>query len=244
VTSAKNATPQRRPLPRAEDFETRGEYLLALWSAQEAEKERQRVEAGIAAAERELDRLLSNQGEGAAEAAPDPADLYAPAAPEPDGWWEAVSAEAGTDPAGVEPAPGANPRPAEPGAPPPLTADAAGTEPAETDPDVPQPAERPTAPGANPQPTAPDPFRSGARGRPSAMELIEKEAQRRVTAGEVVPRSGELSKFAEGLELWWEAERKTFDPHGPQTRNKAIADRLRVWWNQHQVGKNVGGNVG
>jgi hypothetical protein len=81
------------------------------------------------------------------------------------------------------------------------------------------------------QPAAPAPFYSGAPGRPSAMSMIEVEAQRRIKDSEVIPTPNGLSKFAKELAAWWKQRRLTFDPPGPTAKEKAIGNHLRSWWN-------------
>jgi hypothetical protein len=58
-------------------------------------------------------------------------------------------------------------------------------------------AEPATAARPAPERPAPlDPFRTGAAGRPTAIEYIEAEARRRIDQGEVTPIRGGLTKFA------------------------------------------------
>jgi hypothetical protein len=93
--------------------------------------------------------------------------------------------------------------------------------------------ERKASASASPEaddPTAPAPFRSGAAGRPSAMDLVEVEAKRRIEKGEVIPTRNGLTKFATALSAWWEIERKKFKPPGPTAGMQAIRNRLRSFW--------------
>jgi hypothetical protein len=73
-----------------------------------------------------------------------------------------------------------------------------------------------TAPDKQPEDKAgPDPFRTGAAGRPSAAYLIEIEAKRRIAEKEVTLTLGGLTAFSEDLEKWWAEKRLTFDPPRP-----------------------------
>jgi hypothetical protein len=81
-----------------------------------------------------------------------------------------------------------------------------------------------------PKPPPVEPFRTGAPGRPTAMHHIETEAKRRVKDGEVTPKTGELTKFAKELAIWWEAKRKEFDPTGPTVASRTIENRIRHYW--------------
>jgi hypothetical protein len=92
-------------------------------------------------------------------------------------------------------------------------------------------AEPTTAARSTPEWPAPlDPFRTGAAGRPTAIEHIETDARRRIDQGEVTPIRGRLTKFAKDLEEWWCAKRMEFNPRGPKTGWKAIADKIRAHW--------------
>jgi hypothetical protein len=92
-------------------------------------------------------------------------------------------------------------------------------------------AEPTTAARPAPERPAPlDPFRTGAAGRPTAIEHIEAEARRRIDQVEVTPIRGGLTKFAKVLEEWWGAKRMEFNPPGPKTGWKAIADKIRPYW--------------
>jgi hypothetical protein len=93
------------------------------------------------------------------------------------------------------------------------------------------------APAALPAPdekpddkTGPDPFRTGAAGRPSAAHLIRDEARRRISAKKVTPREGGLADFSKGLANWWDENRKTFEPHGPELTAGSIENIVRDLW--------------
>jgi hypothetical protein len=79
-----------------------------------------------------------------------------------------------------------------------------------------------------------DPFHTGGGGRPTAMEFVLLEAERRIRDGEVELRRGLQQAFAEQLVTWWEKERKTHTPHGPKVTAKTIRNNLdfRNLWNQ------------
>jgi hypothetical protein len=73
-----------------------------------------------------------------------------------------------------------------------------------------------------------DPFRSGAPGRPSAIEVVLAEGRRRIEAGEDALRFGGLAEFARKLSEWWNHERMRFDPPGPPITAKTIANSLHL----------------
>jgi hypothetical protein len=95
---------------------------------------------------------------------------------------------------------------------------------------------RPPAPQAAPdqQPedsAGPDPFRTGAAGRPTPAHLIKAEAERRITEKEVTPTGGGLADFSRKLADWWNDKRKTFEPHGPEMTAGSIKNVVRELWN-------------
>jgi hypothetical protein len=80
------------------------------------------------------------------------------------------------------------------------------------------------------QPQSIVPFRSGGPGRPTAVEFVVTEGKRRIEAGEAVPTQGSLTEFAEELHLWWETERKKYDPIAPAVSAKTLRNRLAEFW--------------
>ena len=75
------------------------------------------------------------------------------------------------------------------------------------------------------------PFGTGSAGRPTAKHFIEAEARRRIESGEVMPRQGGLSQFAEVLESWWEAQnREEHGGRGPPLSQKRIQAIVRPIW--------------
>jgi hypothetical protein len=89
-----------------------------------------------------------------------------------------------------------------------------------------------TAPDQQPEDSAsPDPFRTGAAGRPSAVHLIKAEAERRIADKEVTPTLGGLNAFSEDLEKWWDVKRFTFKPPGPSMKAGSIKNVVRKLWN-------------
>jgi hypothetical protein len=84
-------------------------------------------------------------------------------------------------------------------------------------------------PPLEPQPLI-DPFRSGAPGRPSAIEIVIAEGRRRIEAGEEIPTLRGLTQFATKLREWWDQERMKFDPSGPSVSAKTICNNLRSFW--------------
>jgi len=90
-----------------------------------------------------------------------------------------------------------------------------------------------TAPEQQPADKAgPDPFKTGAAGRPSAADFILTEAKRRIADKEVTPRSNELTAFSENLEKWWNEKRLTFNPPGPPLKAGSIKNVVRKLWNE------------
>jgi hypothetical protein len=71
-------------------------------------------------------------------------------------------------------------------------------------------------------------FRSGAPGRPSAMEGILAEFKRRVAGEEVVPRQGCLRTEAEHLARWWAAIKPN---SAPTVKAGTIENKIRQQWN-------------
>jgi hypothetical protein len=84
-----------------------------------------------------------------------------------------------------------------------------------------------------------DPFNTGAGGRPSAMEFVLVEANRRINDGEVEVRRGLQEDFSEDLAEWWEEERKKRTPPGPKVTAKTIRNNpdFRGLWHQELVRK-------
>lgn len=76
-----------------------------------------------------------------------------------------------------------------------------------------------------------NPFRSGAPGKPSAIQLVEAEHKRRLDCGEALTR---VSKEAAHLKAWLESKY----PDAPPTTVKTIENRIRVAHRQH-AGRNV-----
>jgi hypothetical protein len=78
----------------------------------------------------------------------------------------------------------------------------------------------------------PDPFKTGAGGRPAVMHLIMIEAERRIADKEVTPTLGELTKFGRDLADWWNNEkRRTFNPPGAPVGAKSVENAVRNVWN-------------
>jgi hypothetical protein len=77
-----------------------------------------------------------------------------------------------------------------------------------------------------------DPFRTGAAGRPTGLDLVLLEAARRIREGEIKPRHGGRQSFADSLRDWWDIERMKYDPPGPKLTAKTIYDRLGSLWNE------------
>ncbi len=85
------------------------------------------------------------------------------------------------------------------------------------------------------EPPAVDPFRSGAPGRPSAKEVILREAERKLSSGEVVARPRTLAHFARELFDWWEQERKKYKTPGPAMTTGTIENIIRDLWRKARV---------
>jgi hypothetical protein len=79
--------------------------------------------------------------------------------------------------------------------------------------------------------TGPDPFRTGAAGRPSAADFIRAEAERRIAEQEVTPTRGGLADFSQKLWDWYDKKRKTFEPSGPSITAGRIETVVRNLWN-------------
>lgn len=78
----------------------------------------------------------------------------------------------------------------------------------------------------------PDPFKTGAAGRPPVMHFITIEAERRIADKEVTPALGGLAKFGQDLADWWNSrERRTFNPPGAPVTAKSVENALRKLWN-------------
>jgi hypothetical protein len=78
----------------------------------------------------------------------------------------------------------------------------------------------------------PDPFKTGAVGRPTAKAIVLAEAERRIREREVIPQLGGLTAFSEDLEEWWEAKRHTYKPPGPRMAASSIRScGVRNLWN-------------
>jgi hypothetical protein len=91
-------------------------------------------------------------------------------------------------------------------------------------------------PAAQPEPSSstidPDPFHTGAPGRPGARTWIEDKTKDMIDKGEVTPTHGGLSAFArETLHPWWEVERKKYTPARPAVTFKTIRNIARPIWN-------------
>ena len=68
-------------------------------------------------------------------------------------------------------------------------------------------------------------YKTGSPGRPSSRHLIESEASRRISTGEV-PKT--LAAFADSLSEWL----KTNHPTAAAMTKKTIANRIREIWNK------------
>jgi hypothetical protein len=78
-----------------------------------------------------------------------------------------------------------------------------------------------------------DPFRTHAPGRPTgAVDMVLREAARRINEGEVEPRRGVRQDFADILHDWWEIAREKYDPPGPRVTAKTIYGSLKDLWNE------------
>jgi len=73
-----------------------------------------------------------------------------------------------------------------------------------------------------------DPFRTGAAGRPTAAKMIQAEAERKISSGEVAWRPGGLARFARDLSDWWERERQKFSPPGPAMKAGTIETQFEI----------------
>jgi hypothetical protein len=88
-----------------------------------------------------------------------------------------------------------------------------------------------TAPEQQPQDNAgPDPFKTGAAGRPTPMTIIQQEAERRIREGEVDPLLRKAGDVANELAEWWEIERLKYDPPGPSVKTKTIYGYILPLW--------------
>ena len=85
------------------------------------------------------------------------------------------------------------------------------------------------------EPPTVDPFRTGAPGRPTAAKMIQAEAERRISSGEVVPRPRGLARFARDLSDWWERERQQASPPGPAMKAGTIENIVRDLWRKSQA---------
>jgi hypothetical protein len=77
----------------------------------------------------------------------------------------------------------------------------------------------------------PDPFRTGAPGRPGAYHFVQDELKRRISTREVVPTPNGLAAASRDLEQWWEQRRQTFNPLGPPMKALSIENSVREIWN-------------
>jgi hypothetical protein len=73
-------------------------------------------------------------------------------------------------------------------------------------------------------------FRSGGPGRPTALAVVLWEAQRRITAGEYIPKKQGLSNYASVLSQWWESKRMKFEPPAPAVREKTIINNFSKFY--------------
>jgi hypothetical protein len=73
-----------------------------------------------------------------------------------------------------------------------------------------------------------EPFYSGGPGRPSAMEVILAEFERRISKREVIPRQGGLSTEAKHLAQWWTT---TKPDSAPAAKAGTVEIRIRERWN-------------
>jgi hypothetical protein len=74
-----------------------------------------------------------------------------------------------------------------------------------------------------------NPFRSGAPGKPSAIQLVEAEHKRRLDCGEALTK---VSKEAAHLEVWLNGKY----PDAPRTTAKTIENRIREAHRRHANG--------
>jgi hypothetical protein len=88
-----------------------------------------------------------------------------------------------------------------------------------------------TAPEQQPQDNAgPDPFKTGAAGRPTAVAIIQQEAERRIREGEVDPLLRKAGDVADELAEWWEVKRLKYTPPGPSVKTKTIYGYILPLW--------------
>jgi hypothetical protein len=84
---------------------------------------------------------------------------------------------------------------------------------------------------ATEHPVSVDPFRTGTAGRPTAKEIVRREAERRIDSGEVSPRQGRLAQFARDLASWWETKRKDeYKSIAPKLSANRIENIVRDIW--------------
>src|SRR5262249_36577106 len=76
----------------------------------------------------------------------------------------------------------------------------------------------------------PDPFRTGAPGRPTAADFVLPEAERRIAKEEATPARGGLADFSREVADWYDIERKKFKPHGPELTAGRIENIVRDLW--------------
>jgi hypothetical protein len=82
----------------------------------------------------------------------------------------------------------------------------------------------------DPSPVGVELFRTGAAGKPSAMDLIVGEFKRRVAAKEVMPKRGGLEVEGKHLSEWWEGERFKHSPPGPHVAPSTAQNHIRALW--------------
>jgi hypothetical protein len=83
------------------------------------------------------------------------------------------------------------------------------------------------------EPAVPDPFRTGAPGRPTAKHLILAEAKQRITNDRSTSLPQGLREFAESLAKWWEEERQKYpELSPPATKADSIENIVRDIWNE------------
>jgi hypothetical protein len=71
----------------------------------------------------------------------------------------------------------------------------------------------------------PDPFRTGGQGKRTAMDFIHRELWRCIDAGDPLAALPN-TEAARALSTWWESQRFKFNPPGPYTGPKAIANKI------------------
>jgi hypothetical protein len=74
-------------------------------------------------------------------------------------------------------------------------------------------------------------------GRPNLINSLIAEAQRRIETGEITPRRGGLTAFAEDLAQWWEHERHRSNERSLSARG--IANAIRDLWNEALSAENT-----